>query len=80
MGWLDRFEQHPWYRWVWDRPIFGHRPLTHSARILLGRWPGIVLLCCLCFALGVGVGGGGLVLPAFGCALAFVLVVGHLFV
>jgi hypothetical protein len=79
VGWLDQFEQHPWYRWVWDRPLFGRRPLTHSARAILGRWPGIVLLCCLCFALGAAAAGGSFVVSGL-AAVVFVVAVGHLFV
>lgn len=82
MGWLDQFEQHPWYRWVWDRPLFGRRPLTHSARAILGRWPGINLYGCACVALGLWLGGWG-AWPSIAAAVGLfvgAIVFGHLWV
>lgn len=81
MGVIDHFEEWRPYRWAWDRDCFGRRPFTHSARMLFGRRPGMVLYGCVCFAAGTAVRGT----PAdslrnFLASLLFTLVNGHLWV
>jgi hypothetical protein len=76
MGYLDRYEQHPAYRWAWDRDWCGRRPWTHTARAWCRRHQ--LAYGCLCVAAGSLVAGG----PCWTGPVVFVLsiVLGHLFV
>jgi hypothetical protein len=74
VGWLDRFEDWPPYRRVWER-LWG-RPLTHVLRGRLGRWPGFHLYGALMWGAGFGTclwAAGGWAAPG---ALAAGLIIG----